>query len=432
MFSLLRQRNMALLWSGNLISLMGDWALMTGLPIYVLILTHSVLATGALLIAEQIPSLLLGPIAGVFVDRWDRKRVMVVADALFALWLLPLLFVNSVDRLWLVYVVQIVEASILPFFKPAENALVPNLVSKEQLVAANSLNGLSSNIARLVGPAAGGLIAGLLGLPGVALVDAASFVLAGGLFAFITAKTAPAQITTAKTAGEAWRALWQEWLDGLGVVRRERVLLVFFLVVSITSLGEGVFGILLIVFVRRVLHGGALQLGWLMSGQAIGALIGSVLVGWAGSRLLSPRWIGLCGVAFGLIDLAIFNSPAFFPVFLVSFGLFVLVGVPGIAFSTGRNALQQAVTPDAYLGRVSSTFFTTSGLLLLLGALIATTLGDHLGVVLVLNIQGGVYILAGVFVLALLGGHAAARAALSIGAKSGASAGREEAMEPGI
>jgi MFS family permease len=429
MLSLLRQRNIALLWSGNLISLMGDWALMTGLPIYVLILTHSVLATGALLIAEQIPSLLLGPVAGVFVDRWDRRRVMVIGDALFALWLLPLLFVNSIDRVWLVYVVQVVEASILPFFRPAENALVPNLVSKEQLVAANSLNGLSGNIARLVGPAAGGLLAGLVGLPGVALVDAASFALAGVLFTFITVKASPAQITTAKTAGEAWRALWQEWLDGLDVVRRERVLFVFFLVVSITSLGEGVFGILLIVFVRRVLNGGALQLGWLMSGQAIGALIGSVLVGWAGSRLLSPRWIGLCGVAFGLIDLAIFNTPALFPAFLVSFGLFVLVGVPGLAYSTGLTSLQQAVTPDAYRGRVSSTFFTTSGMLLLVGALVASTLGDHLGVVLVLNIQGSVYILAGVLVLALLSGHAATRAARVSSAKSDASTRREEAVE---
>src|SRR5579885_89894 len=179
MLAILRQRDFALLWSGDVISIVGDWVLIVGLPIYILILTHSVLATGAMLIAARIPSLLFGPVAGVFVDRWDRKRVMIVANALFALWLLPLLLVNSLERVWVVYLVQFAESSIGQFFMPAESALLPNLVRKEQLVAANSLNSLSDNLARLVGPALGGIIIGLAGLPGVVLVDAVSFILAG-------------------------------------------------------------------------------------------------------------------------------------------------------------------------------------------------------------------------------------------------------------
>ena len=419
MLATLRQRDFALLWSGDVISVVGDWVLIVGLPIYILILTHSVLATGGMMIAGRLPNILFGPLAGVFVDRWNRKRVMVVADALFALWLLPLLLVNSIDRVWIVYLVQFAESSIGQFFAPAENALLPNLVSKEQLVAANSLNSLSDNLARLVGPALGGVVIGLAGLSGVVLVDTASFVIAGLLFVFIRVSPAAGRAGAAKTLGSAWAAFWREWLDGLRLVRRERVLFVFFLVITITRLGEGVFGVLIIVFVNRVLHGGAAQFGWLMSAQAIGALIGSVIVGWAGSRLLSPRWIGLCSIIFGLIDLAIFNSPAFFPAFLFSFGLFVLVGVPGIAFATGLTALQQAATPDAYRGRVSSTFLTTGALMGLIGTIIAGALGDHLGVVLVLNIQGGVYILAGVIVLALLGGPLATGAALAAGEKIG-------------
>jgi MFS family permease len=429
MLATLRQRDFALLWSGDVISTVGDWVLIVGLPIYILILTHSVLATGGMMIAGRLPNILFGSLAGVFVDRWNRKRVMVVADALFALWLLPLLLVNSIDRVWIVYLVQFAESSIAQFFAPAENALLPNLVGKEQLVAANSLNALSDNLSRLVGPALGGIIIGLAGLSGVVLVDAASFVIAGLLFIFIRMSPAASQARAAKTPGSAWAAFWREWLDGLRLVRRERVLFVFFLVITITRLGEGVFGVLIIVFVNRVLHGGALQFGWLMSAQAIGALIGSVLVGWAGRRLLSPRWIGLCCIAFGLIDLAIFNSPAFFPAFLISFWLFVLVGVPGIAFATGLTALQQAATPDAYRGRVSSTFLTSGALMGLIGTIIAGALGDHMGVVLVLNIQGGVYILAGVFVLALLGGSLATRAALAAGEKIGKPSRIEEVAE---
>jgi MFS family permease len=403
MLTTLRQRNVALLWFGGVISAIGDWVLNIGLPIYILILTHSVLATGAILIAVQIPSLLLGPVAGVFVDRWNRQRIMIVGNALSAFWLLPLLFVTSGDRIWIVYIVAFVESSIEQFFRPAENALLPNLVSEDYLVAANSLNSLGSNIARLVGPAIGGVIAGLVGLPGIVFVDAASFIAAGLLIALIIVKPGQAQTPQEKTPGSAWGAFWREWLDGLHQVRRERVLAVIFTFQAITSLGEGVFGVLIIVFVNRVLQGGAAQLGWLMSGQAVGALIGSVLVGWLGSRVLVPRWIGLCTVAFGLIDLVIFNSPAFFPVFLLTLALFVLVGIPGIAAFTGITALQQTATPDAYRGRVSSALFTTGALLGLIGTTIAGALGDHLGVVTVLNIQGAVYMLAGFLVLLLLG-----------------------------
>ena len=119
MLATLRQRNFALLWTGGLVSLTGDWVLMIGLPIYVLILTHSVLATGVMLIAGRLPTLLFGAVAGVFVDRWNRKRIMVVSDMLSALWLLPLLFIASVDHVWIAYVVAFVESSIEQFFAPA-------------------------------------------------------------------------------------------------------------------------------------------------------------------------------------------------------------------------------------------------------------------------------------------------------------------------
>jgi MFS family permease len=402
MLTTLRQRNFALLWSGGLISVTGDWVLTIGLPINVLILTHSVLATSIILIAGRIPSLLFGPLAGVFVDRWNRKHILVVSNALLALWLLPLLLVTEVDRIWIVYGVAFVESTIEQFFAPAQNALLPNLVNTEHLVTANSLLSLSTNLARLVGPALGGLVAGWLGLPGMVCIDAASFVIAGLLIALIVVKPVQAAAPTPKTLGNAWSAFWEEWLAGLRLVQRERVLGVIFSFQAITSLGEGVFGILFIVFVNRVLHGGASQIGLLMSAQAVGALIGIVLVGSLGSRLLSPRWIGLCTVAFGLIDLVIFNSPAFVPVFLLTVALFVLVGVPGIAALTGITSLQQAATPDVYRGRVSSTMFTTGALLGLIGTTLAGALGDHLGVVTVLNIQGVVYVLAGLLVLLAL------------------------------
>src|SRR5207248_2834049 len=142
MLATLRQRNFVLLWLGGLISLIGDWVLIVGLPIYVYLLTHSVLALGITLLVSTIPNIVLGSIAGVFVDRWDRKRTMVITNLLLALALLPLLLVRTADRVWIVYLVAFVEACLEQFFSPAQNALLPALVEEAHLVQANSLNAL--------------------------------------------------------------------------------------------------------------------------------------------------------------------------------------------------------------------------------------------------------------------------------------------------
>src|SRR5450759_5816049 len=158
MLTVLRRRNFALVWLGALASLTGDWALFAGLPLAVYQMTGSTLALGLTAIASSVPRRLLGSIAGVFVDRWDRRQTMLVADVLLGLVLLPMLLVTSVERLWLLVLCVIVESSVVQFYKPAEGALLPRLVPSEDLVAANALNSLSMNMARLAGPAIGALM----------------------------------------------------------------------------------------------------------------------------------------------------------------------------------------------------------------------------------------------------------------------------------
>ena len=407
MIAALRNRSFACLWLGGLISVAGDWVLMVGLPIYVYVLTRSVLLTSFMLLASAVPNVLLGSLAGVFVDRWNRKRTLIGANLLLALGLLPLLLVHTADRVWIVYAVAIFEASVEQFSTPAQNALLPALVGEGRLVAANSLNSLSSNLARLVGPGIGGAIAGFFGLNGIVAGDALSFLIAATLFLLITvprSALAAAETTEAAEAGGGSPLLrvLSEWRDGLRVIRADRVLVVLLGMFAVTALGEGVFGVLYPVFVYRVLHGGALQIGELMSAQAVGGLVGGVVVGWAGKRVMSRWAIGLGEIAFGLIDLMIFNSPAFFPAFWLTVGLFVAVGLPGVGASTGAQSLLQARAPEAYLGRVFGALGTIMGLMLLLGTITAGVVTDHLGVVPVLNIQGAGYIAGGALLLLLL------------------------------
>lgn len=405
MFATLRQRNFALLWFGGLISTMGDWVLNVGLPIYVYLLTRSVLALSISVLLTSIPNIVLGSIAGVFVDRGNRKRTLIIVNLLLALGLLPLLLVHTADRIWIIYLVALIESSLEQFSSPAQNALLPVLVGEEHLVQANSLNSLTNNLSRLIGPALGGLIAAVFALNGIVLADAASFLIAALLISMITvASQLPDQASTQQPVVEMKPAgrFWDEWVDGLRVIHSERTLSVLLAMFAIMMLGEGVFAVLYPIFVYRVLHGEAMQIGQLMSAQAIGGLFGGLLLGWLGKRVMSRWSIGLFSVAFGFGDLLIFNSPAFFPSYWVSVGLFIAVGVVGIACSTGAQSLLQIKSPDVYRGRVFGVLGMITGLLALIGTVTAGFLTDHLGLITILNIQAGGYMFAGLLVLVLL------------------------------
>lgn len=424
MLATLFRRDFFLVWFAGLISVMGDWMLSVALPIYVFVLTGSILLTGAMIAASLIPNLLFGSLAGVFVDRWNRKWTMVIASALQAGSLVPLLFVTSPDRVWLVYVAGFVESTLGLFFQPAASALLPLLVEKEQLVAANSLAGVNRNLSRLIGPALGGVVVATLSLGGVIWSDLASYLLAALLIAMVShrpaqreaAATAQAAIDEATPSAAAKPGVWRELGDGLRIVFTRRVVLILFLMSAAMGVGEGLFSTLLIVWVSRILHGGALELGWLMSGQAVGGLLGGVLVALIGKHVRPGRLLAICALVFGAIDLVIVNAPLFAPPYLppspvpevtsslVIFvvALFVAVGIAAPGISTGMLTLVQTYVENAYLGRIFALVGVVQALMMLGGIALAGFYGDQLGVITLLNGQGGMYICAGLVAIAFL------------------------------
>ena len=186
----LRNRNFFLLWSGGLISMIGTWMLLTALPFYIYRETGSALATSGLLMAFIGPGILFGSLAGVFIDRWDRRRVLLLGNAVQTALIALLLLVEANGWFGLIYVVAFAESTVNQFLGPAENALLPTLVGEEQLVAANSLNALNDNLARVMGTALGGLLLGGVGFTNVVILDALSYLAAAVLIAFVVSPPA--------------------------------------------------------------------------------------------------------------------------------------------------------------------------------------------------------------------------------------------------
>jgi MFS family permease len=407
---LLHQRNFALAWFSGLISLTGDWMLHTALPVYAYQITGSTMATGAMLAAVVTPRLLLGSVAGVFVDRWDRRRTLIIANVLLSLGLLPLLLVASVDDLWLVYVVAFVMAVLAQVVKPAEGALLPLLVEPHELVPANSLNALNSNLSRLVGPALGGLVVATTGLVGVAVIDGISFLVAAGLTALMVVDARPSTTCTLP-ATNPWASVWHDWLDGLRVVWKSRTLRLIFAFMALSSLGEGVFGSLFAPFVVQVLDGGEVGYGMIVSAQAVGGIIGSFAVAARPSMMAPARLVGIGAVLLALIDLLTFNYHVVIPGLWPGLVLMAIVGLPAAGMVVGITTLVQYATTDAYRGRVLGAIGATVACTTLIGALIGGATGDRFGIVTVLNIQGLGYGLAGLMVLLLLPAAVAAETA---------------------
>ena len=405
MLRVLRQRNYALLWFGGFVSNLGDFVLFVGLPYEIYRLTGSTLATAGMVLSFLVPNILLGSVAGVYVDRWDRRRLMVTVNLLQAVSLLPLLLVSQLG-LWIIYAVLLVESSVSQLFNPAQVALMPSLLAggEEDLLTANALSGVGRHLSRLIGPALGGVVVAIGGLSAVTVVDSASFVVSAGLLALIHSRVAPRHATDSleHETLSAWRRLVGEWRAGLRVVLGQPVLRALLVFASITAIGEGLTSALFVVWVVGPLHSDSTGWGLVLSTQAIGGLAGALVIARLGPRIRPlPLLIG-AALAFGAIDLVLFTYPAVYPHIGPALVMLVIVGVPGAAMGAAMTTLQQSQTQDSHRGRVVGAIGAVAALGALIGALVAGVLGEVVPVIALLVVQGSGYLVGGTAVFLLV------------------------------
>lgn len=402
MLTVLRRQNFALLWAAGAISVLGDWVLFSALPFYVYTLTGSALATGTMFMAQAVPRVLLGSVAGVFVDRWDRQRTLVIADLARAALVLLLLLVRTPDEVWLVYLVGAAQSSIGQFFRPARGALVPHLVPREQLLAANALNGVADNVTRLIGPLAGGALAGAFGVGSVVVADSASF-FASGLLLWRLAVPAggrppPTVVPTAAGLSAAWTGAWRDWRAGLLLVRGDRFLRTLLLAIGTFTVGQGVLDVVFVPFVKDLWRGDARTFGLVVSAQGLGGLAGGLVIG-ATARRVPPAWVLVASLAaLGGLGLVMFNTVTL----TLGLPLMTLFGLAATGLFVSLGTLLQARVDDRFRGRVLGTFATTQALLVLVGMAVASALGTRLGVGVLVNAAAGIFVIAALAAVPLI------------------------------
>ncbi|HSG18318.1 MAG TPA: MFS transporter [Anaerolineae bacterium] len=399
MIATLRNRNFFLLWSGGLISMIGTWMLLAALPFYIYSVTGSALATSGLLMAYLAPGALFGSIAGVFVDRWDRKRVLVIGNLIQAAIIPVLLLVDANGWIWLVYVVAFLESTVNQFLGPAENALLPTLVDEEHLVSANSMNALNDNLARIIGAALGGILLGMVGFRNVVLFDALSFLAAAALIAFVVVKPV-VQATAAEAAANVsrWLQVWREWISGLRLVADDNILRNLFIVIGVALFGDAILSALLAVFAQDVAGFSATDFGWLLTARGIGGIAGGIVIAQFGSKFSNSLLItgGLILTGLGILVMVTF------PTLMIVVGLMILAGPFLMAWIIGMQTVLQQATDDSFRGRVFGAYGTTSTILMFVGAGLAGMLADTLGASALMASAAVIYVVAGMLGWVLL------------------------------
>lgn len=405
MLAVLRQRNFGLLWTGQVISMIGDWVLFVVLPFYIYAITGSALATGIMFIVQTLPQLFFSSVAGVFVDRWNRKHTMVIVSLVQALILVPLFLVHSPDMIWVIYVSGCASSLASQFFVPAQTSIIPMLVDEKNLISANSLNSMSQELTRLIGPSLGGLLFGLLGVGSVIALDVISFLLSAVLIALVVVPARPArtmqeevQAQPARGVIKSLSSVWQEWRVGMSLVKKEQLVSAIFILIGISMVGEGIIQVLIAPYVVHILHGTSLVLGWLMSAQAIGGILGSLAIPRL-SKIIPPgRLMGACGLTFGGLVAVI----ALFPFMPGILFLMIIIGVGAVGFFIPMLTLLQMNVANEYQGRIFGSLTGVQAMAMLIGMAMASGLGDRLGIVPMMIVDAGFNVLAALLAFVLV------------------------------
>ena len=428
----LRIRDFRLLWTGQLLSGLGSWLLVVAVPYKVFELTGSALATGFTFIAESLPALVIGPVAGVAADHWDRRRIMLAVNLGQAGCILPVAFVHRPGQVTIIYAALMAESVLGQLYEPAAQALVPSLVGRnEELTSANALISVSSAMTRLAGASLGGVILAALGLTSVVLIDIGTYLASAACLALLHWRAVPRRdvprrdvprrdVPRREAAGggqqrvaagggqqRAARSAVAELGQGLRHVVASRPLRGLLLAAVMFQIGNGAFTAVLVPYIRLRLHGTAGDVGFLIAATGAGFLVGAPL----SRRLFYRVHLRILAGTSLLITAAAYVGWFSTSDLGGALTLAAVTGMSAMIFLVTRLTCLQRLTPGDLLGRTSSAFSAAEAGAGLIGLALGGMLAGLAGLTAAVSAAGLAIAGAASLAAILLGGPLQARLA---------------------
>lgn len=384
------------LWLSQLVSSFGDTLHYIALVVLVFQLTGQGLAVAVLVAAEVIPVLVLGPIAGVFIDRFNRKSVLIGADLIRAVLVLSLVWPQGA---WHAYIVAAGVAAGNVFFNPTVQAVIPSITTEEQRLAANSVSWSTGRLVQIIASAiAGGLIA-LIGTESAFILNAASFVISALLIVRLVIPPHAGQLDQASTRG--LDRYFADAREGLRFGLRDPLVSRLLVVQSLASFAVGATGAMLVVLSERHLQLEAAGFAWLIGAIGVGALLGPLIPNTFATDYRNARWLFVPYVIRGVSDVLI----AVFAPLPVALLILLVYGLNTSAGMVVFNSTVQGAVPDRVRGRVFTLLDVSWNAMRLLSLAIGAVVVDTLGIQPLFWAGGTLLALAGILGLVVLGSY---------------------------
>jgi MFS family permease len=384
------------LWLGQLGSGFGDTLHYIALVVLVFQLTGRGAAVAGLVAAEVVPVLLLGPVAGVVIDRFSRKAVLVGADLVRAALVLTLLWPQGA---WHAYLVAAGLAAANTFFNPTVQAVVPVLTTEDERLAANSVSWSTGRLVQILGSAVAGGLIGLVGIGPAFAANAASFLFSAAMVATLRVPPHAGQLGAGTKRG-----LGDYFADaraGLAYALRDRFVSRLLLVQSLASFAVGATGAMLVVLAEQHLRLPPAGFAWLIGAIGVGALLGPLIPNALARDYRDARWLFVPYLVRGVGDVLIAVLTPLPTALAILF-------VYGLCTSTGMvvfNSTVQGAVPDGVRGRVFTLLDVSWSAMRLLSLVLGGAVVDAVGVQPLYWAGGALLALAGALGLALLGRH---------------------------
>lgn len=381
----LQNKQFFLLWLAQFVSSFGDWLAILALFNLVAFRWHGTpYQVSGVLIAFVIPWTFLGPFAGVFVDRWNLKWTMIASDLIRAVLVALLPFASHFYQL---YVLFFLLSAVSCFFLPAQTTAIPRLVNQGELLVANALNTQTVHFNKIVSPAIAGLLVAWAGEQVCFYLDSLSFLLSAALLSRIALGRASAE------PGKGLGSILEDLGAGLNFLWSHHGIRFVTLAMVAAIFAVGAFDALVAIYVRDILHSKSQVFGALVAIVGVGTILGAFLIGKFGQRQprISLVLLGIFGLGVGVFLLALSE--------MVSLALLCGLGL-GLAVSSvmvPSQALMQEETPQAILGRVSSTAIALMTVSQLVAVSIAGKVADWIGIRALYYVVACVLVLTGFF-----------------------------------
>jgi DHA3 family macrolide efflux protein-like MFS transporter len=381
-------KNFVLLWQGQLISQIGQRYFNVGMLFYIKQATESASLMGAMMLFSTLPGVLMGPMGGTFADRFSRKKIIVYSDLIqgilvfslaalmfFLIWATGLIATDPqgnlaffsfvyltphatvINIIWM-FIVATLGAIIFAFFTPAMSAAIPDLVPKEKLNVANSLNQFAIFLAMFLGQGLGGLIFSITGAPLLFLINSATYLYAAGTESFISIPQPP--IEPEKKPGEAWKSFIRDTKEGLSYVWNEKGMRILFLAAALLHLAIAPMLLLLPFYVEDYLKQNASWYGYLLAAVGLGSVVGYLIAGSVNVRGKAQSKLIILSLLSASISLGIvgFVTQPF-----TVLGIVTVIGLTAGIFIVKTTTVIQLAASSEIRGRVFGLLGTlTSGL----------------------------------------------------------------------